>query len=52
VKTIIHIQRQLWKTVAPLKTIHGRTSIFSRPIFSAPVDGATSLAENEGLINA
>jgi hypothetical protein len=52
VKTIIRIQRQLWKTVAPLKTIHGRTSIFSRPIFSVLVDGATSLAEKEGLISA
>jgi hypothetical protein len=51
VKTILRIHRQLWKTVALLKTIHGRGSIYSRPIFSELIDAATRLAKKEGLID-
>jgi hypothetical protein len=52
VKTILRIQRQLWKSVNSFKTIHGRTSIYSRPIFRQLVDAATILGKKEGLIGA
>jgi hypothetical protein len=47
---VLCIRRNLWKTVPVLKGIHGRTSIYSRPIFSELVTGATALAKQEGLI--
>jgi len=49
-KTVARIHRQLWKTIPSLKAIHGRANIYSRSIFSELVDGAISLAKNEGLV--
>jgi hypothetical protein len=51
-KAVLRIRRNLWKTVPSLKKIHGRASIYSRPIFSELVMGATTLAKKEGLIVA
>jgi hypothetical protein len=49
---VFRIRRNLWKTVPSLKKIHGRANIYSRPIFSELVTGATTLAKKEGLIVA
>jgi hypothetical protein len=52
VNTVLRIRRKLWKAVPLLKRMHGRASIYSRPIFSELVKGATTLVQSEGLIVA
>jgi hypothetical protein len=52
VSTVLRIRKKLWKTVPLLKRSHGRTTIYSRPIFNELVKGANILANIEGLIVA
>jgi hypothetical protein len=51
-KQVVHIHRQLWKTVPFLKRNHGRSNIYSRAIFNELVAGAFTLAKKDGLIAA
>ncbi len=49
-KTVARIHRQVWKTIPAFKTIHGRTNIYSRSIFTELVEAATRLAKKEDLV--
>lgn len=44
------LNHQLWKAIPAFKSSHARTTIYSRGIFGELVDGATRLAEKDGLI--
>jgi hypothetical protein len=49
---VFQVRQQLWGTVPPLKKIHGRTDIYSRPIFTELVQAAATLSKSAGLIVA
>lgn len=49
-QAVFSIYRELWKAASMLKKVHGRSSIYSRAIFSELVKGATMLANRSNLI--
>jgi len=50
VQQVQRLYQVLWKVVPSFKSTHARTNIYSRGIFGELVDGATRLAEKDGLI--
>ena len=47
---VSRVYRGFWKTIPVFKRNHGRSTIYSRAIFSELVEGAIRLAEKEGLV--